>query len=142
MGLLDRLGTQYHWDNEGYAGYDDFLAGLWANHNRRYLDRGDIEELEPNLKFPFQRGLLFDSISHVLDPLALSQRYFECFQQNEGQYLRQRALDLGFSARRVVPRPEGIAEVVVGRGGGEVVVAVDLFVDGEKIGRASCRDRG
>ena len=22
----------------------DFLAGLWANHNRRYLDRGDIEE--------------------------------------------------------------------------------------------------
>jgi predicted metalloprotease len=22
----------------------DFLAGLWANHNQRYLDRGDIEE--------------------------------------------------------------------------------------------------
>ncbi len=22
----------------------DYLAGLWANHNRRYLDRGDIEE--------------------------------------------------------------------------------------------------
>ena len=22
----------------------DFLAGVWANHNRRYLDRGDIEE--------------------------------------------------------------------------------------------------
>lgn len=22
----------------------DFLAGLWANHNRHYLDRGDIEE--------------------------------------------------------------------------------------------------
>ena len=22
----------------------DFLAGLWARHNQRYLDRGDIEE--------------------------------------------------------------------------------------------------
>jgi len=22
----------------------DFLAGVWANHNQRYLDRGDIEE--------------------------------------------------------------------------------------------------
>ena len=22
----------------------DFLAGVWTNHNQRYLDRGDIEE--------------------------------------------------------------------------------------------------
>jgi len=22
----------------------DYLAGVWANHNRQYLDRGDIEE--------------------------------------------------------------------------------------------------
>ncbi len=84
-----------------YRDQREFEAAKPSNQKRRAqgsnfveLDRADIEELEPNLKFPFQRGLLFDSISHVLDPLALSQRYFECFQQNDGEYLRQRALEV------------------------------------------------
>ena len=58
------------------------------------LDQGDIRALEPNLKIPFERGLLFDSISHVLDPLALCQRYAECFQRQQGRLLRQRALEV------------------------------------------------
>ena len=61
-------------------------ASLW--------DQGDIRALEPNLKIPFERGLLFDSISHVLDPLALCQRYAECFQRQQGRMLRQRALEV------------------------------------------------
>ncbi|MCF8480295.1 MAG: GNAT family N-acetyltransferase [Rhodospirillum sp.] len=28
MGLLSRLGRQYHWENAGYGGFDDFLAAL------------------------------------------------------------------------------------------------------------------
>jgi D-amino-acid dehydrogenase len=88
-----------------YRDQREFEAAKSSNQKRRAqgssfveLERGDIEELEPNLKFPFQRGLLFDSISHVLDPLALSQRYFECFQQNEGQYLRQRRVVIAAGA--------------------------------------------
>ncbi|WP_343864603.1 GNAT family N-acetyltransferase [Caenispirillum bisanense] len=34
MGLLTRLGTQYHWENRGYASFDDFLAGL-ASRKRK-----------------------------------------------------------------------------------------------------------
>jgi D-amino-acid dehydrogenase len=88
-----------------YRDQREFEAAKSSNQKRRAqgssfveLERGDIEELEPNLKFPFQRGLLFDSISHVLDPLALSQRYFEC----EGSV--QIRLDNGSSieAERVV----------------------------------------
>ena len=38
MGLLDRLGTQYHWDNDGYVCYDDFLATL-ASRKRKAIRR-------------------------------------------------------------------------------------------------------
>ena len=84
-----------------YVNQQEFDAAKPANQLRREqgstfveLDRGDIRDLEPNLKFPFERGLLFDSINHVLDPLALCQRYAECFKNNQGQLLRQRALEV------------------------------------------------
>ncbi|MCP4300810.1 MAG: FAD-dependent oxidoreductase, partial [Gammaproteobacteria bacterium] len=57
-----------------YVNQREFDAAKRANQARREqgsnfieLDRGDIRELEPNLKIPFERGLLFDSISHVLN---------------------------------------------------------------------------
>jgi len=79
----------------------EFDAAKRANQARREqgsnfveLDQGDIKDLEPNLKIPFERGLLFDSINHVLNPTALCQRYVECFKRNQGQLLRQRALEV------------------------------------------------
>ncbi len=65
------------------------------------LDRGDIRDLEPNIKIPFERGLLFDGISHVLDPMALCQRYVECLKRNNGQHLRHRALEVRHDADSV-----------------------------------------
>ncbi|HCQ64133.1 MAG TPA: GNAT family N-acetyltransferase [Rhodobacteraceae bacterium] len=38
MGLIDRLGTQYHWDNENYVSYDDFLATL-SSRKRKAIRR-------------------------------------------------------------------------------------------------------
>ncbi len=37
-GLLQRLGTQYHWTNQGFAGFDEFLATL-ASRKRKALKR-------------------------------------------------------------------------------------------------------
>jgi D-amino-acid dehydrogenase len=94
--LLTQQGFMHVYRND-----QEFNAMKKSNQARRAqgadfveLDQGDIRELEPNLKIPFERGLLFDSISHVLDPLALCQRYVECFQRNQGQLLRQRALEV------------------------------------------------
>ena len=82
-----------------YVDQQEFDAAKPANQMRRQqgsnfveLDQADIRDLEPNLKIPFQRGLLFDSVSHVLDPRALCQRYVDCLLRNQGQLLRQRAL--------------------------------------------------
>lgn len=38
MGLVARLGTQYHWDNDAYASYDDFLATL-SSRKRKAIRR-------------------------------------------------------------------------------------------------------
>ncbi len=84
-----------------YVNQREFDAAKRANKARREqgsdfieLDQGDIRDLEPNLKIPFERGLLFDSISHVLNPLTLCQRYVECFKRNQGQLLRHRAVEI------------------------------------------------
>ena len=84
-----------------YADQREFDAALPSNQARRRqgsefveLDRGDIVDLEPNLKFPFQRGLLFEGINYVLNPQMLCQRYVDCLQHNQGQFVRQRALEV------------------------------------------------
>jgi D-amino-acid dehydrogenase len=82
-----------------YRDQAEWDAAKRANQARREqgsnfveLDQGDIKALEPNLKAPFEHGLLFDGITQVLDPQALCQRYVECFRQNQGQFLQQRAV--------------------------------------------------
>jgi D-amino-acid dehydrogenase len=108
----------------------EFDAAKRANQARREqgtnfveLDQSDIQDLEPNLKIPFERGLLFDSISHVLDPTALCQRYVECFKRNQGQLLRQRALEVIHGTGSVQIRLDNGASVDAER----VVIAAGAF---------------
>jgi glycine/D-amino acid oxidase-like deaminating enzyme len=84
-----------------YRDDHEFNSARAANQARRdqgvdiiELNPGEILELEPNLKLPFQHGLLFENIKHVLDPLALCQRYADCFQRNQGRLVRQRAVEV------------------------------------------------
>jgi len=56
------------------------------------LDSGQVSELEPALKLPVVKGLLFDKASHVVNPQSLTTRYFESFIARHGRYIKQRAL--------------------------------------------------
>jgi len=91
-----------------YRDRAEWDAAKHANQARREqgssfveLDQGEIKALEPNLKAPFKHGLLFDDITQVLDPKALCQRYVECFKRNQGQFLRQRAVEVRHGAGSV-----------------------------------------
>jgi D-amino-acid dehydrogenase len=94
-------------------------------HGARFtaLDAGDIRDLEPKLKPRFERGLLFDGISQVLDPLALCHRYAQLLEQSDGRILRA----------RVVAISEGKDDVSLSLDSGEniafdqVVVAAGAF---------------
>lgn len=67
-GWLVRHGMQYHWDNRGYASFDDFLASL--SHGRRKAirrERRDVASL----------GLEFD----VLSGAALKPVHWDAFYE-------------------------------------------------------------
>ncbi len=91
--LLERRGCLYLYRSEA-----EYAAAKTGNARRRKygveyreVDAGEIRELEPNLKPEFARGLLFEQASHVLNPLTLCQRYFDCFRRHGGEFVRARA---------------------------------------------------
>ncbi len=82
-----------------YRSERDYQDALPSNLKRReqgahYVELGaaDIRDLEPNLRIPFERGLLFEQSCHVLNPRTLCERYFVCFQRQQGNFVRQRAV--------------------------------------------------
>jgi glycine/D-amino acid oxidase-like deaminating enzyme len=64
-------------------------------HGAEYseLDRADILHLEPGIKPIFEKGLLFESASHTLNPQSLCTRYFNSFLKNQGQFMSHRVLE-------------------------------------------------
>ena len=116
-----------------YVDQQDFDKAWPANQARRdqgveftELDAGEIRELEPNLKLPFQKGLLFDGITQVLDPRALCQRYAECFQRNQGRLIRQRAVEVWHGLDAVQVRLDNGERIDADR----IVVAAGAFSRG------------
>ncbi|MCH6566375.1 MAG: FAD-binding oxidoreductase [Proteobacteria bacterium] len=88
QGCLQVFKTEREWENA--------QADVQARKDQgvvfTQLDAGEIGELEPALKLPCVRGLLFDKASHVVNPQSLTTRYFDCFLAKQGRYVKQRVL--------------------------------------------------
>jgi predicted N-acyltransferase len=54
-GWLQRLGTQFHWDNQGYATFDDFLAAL-SSRKRKAIKRERRDAAGAGLTFKALSG--------------------------------------------------------------------------------------
>ena len=54
-GWLQRLGTQFHWHNEGYTSFDDFLAAL-SSRKRKQIRRERRDAQSAGLTFRTLRG--------------------------------------------------------------------------------------
>ncbi|MBB2176227.1 N-acetyltransferase [Gluconacetobacter johannae] len=54
-GWQQRLGVQFHWDNRGYAGFDDFLAAL-SSRKRKIIRRERRDANQCGLTFRTVRG--------------------------------------------------------------------------------------
>jgi len=95
--LLEQQGCMYI-----YKTASEFENARLSNRMRKEqgaefteLNAGDISELEPHLKPVFEKGLLFDKASQVINPQSLTTSYFDCFLENQGRYVKQRALSVG-----------------------------------------------
>ena len=124
--LLDMTETRDLMREEGcmylYRSEQEFLKANPSNLARRAqgaeykeLDRADIQKLEPGLKLSFERGLLFPAASHTVNPQALCQRYFECFQRNQGEYIPQRAVSIREDADSVNIQLDGGGQLLASR---------------------------
>ena len=132
--LLDMADARHLMRRNGcmsvYRSEQEFQKALPSNLARRNqgvvyteLDRADIQALEPGLKLPFERGLLFAAASHVINPYALCQRYFECFLRNQGEYIPQRAVSIEQDDDSVQLRLDNGGNLQVSR----VVIAAGAF---------------
>ncbi len=54
-GFLQRMGQQFHWTNDGYAGFDDFLAAL-NSRKRKAVKKERREALAPGLEIEVLTG--------------------------------------------------------------------------------------
>ena len=94
--LMSQQGCMYVY--ETLQEFENARSGNEARKNMGVefteLDTADIRELEPQLKIPFAKGLLFEKASQVINPQSLTTRYFECFTKNEGRFIQQKALSV------------------------------------------------
>ena len=102
--LLSQQGCMYVYQSER-----EFENARPANQPRRdqgaeftELTAGEIGELEPGIKMPFERGLLFEKATQVLNPQSLTNRYMDCFLAKTGRYVKQRALHVEHEKDSVV----------------------------------------
>jgi predicted N-acyltransferase len=96
-GWLQRLGTQFHWDNDGYAGFEDFLAAL-SSRKRKVLRRerrdanaaglefhalsgADIEERHWDAFYRFYRG----TVDRKWGSAYLTRRFFSLLSERLGE---------------------------------------------------------
>ena len=94
----------YVWSTAtGYAGAAAGIEGRRRNGvHFDVLDGEAVRTLEPALRMPVHRGLLFRGARHIRDPLALVTRLFERFAHDGGDWLQQAVLE----AR---PHADGVA---------------------------------
>lgn len=111
--LIELSGSQHLLSQQGfmsvYKTAKEFKNARAANQARKdqgveftELNAGEIRELEPALKLPFVKGLLFDKVSHVINPQSLTTSYLDCFLRNKGRYVKQRALHVAHEKDSVV----------------------------------------
>jgi glycine/D-amino acid oxidase-like deaminating enzyme len=104
--LIEFSGSQHLFEQQGcmyiYKTIREFENARASNQMRRNqgvdfteLEASDIRELEPQIKSSFEKGLLFDKASQVINPQSLTTSYFDCFLANQGRYVKQRALTVG-----------------------------------------------
>ena len=125
-GLMLRRGVQFHWTNDGYASFDDFLATL--SHDKRKKIRQERRKVgEAGVTL---RRLVGDEIT------AADWRFFyRCHERTYHARGSEPYLSLEFFERIGAALPEHMLLVLAERDGKPIAVALDLFTPDALYGR-------
>ncbi len=123
LGLLQRTGQQFHWLNEGYQSFDDFLAAL-ASRKRKAVRKERREAVAPGIEIEWLVG--GDITEAHWD--AFYAFYLDTSNRKWGQPYLNRA----FFSRVHGAMPEAVALCMARRGGRYIAGALN-FIGGEAL---------
>ena len=116
-GYMIREGVQFHWRNQGYAGFDDFLASL--NHDKRKKLRQDRKRVaNAGIVFRWRRGADIDDAA-----LAFFHR---CYVETYRNHWSTPYLSLEFFRRVHRALPQAFVLIEALRDGTPVASALNM----------------
>jgi len=125
-GMLMRRTVQFHWTNEGYADFDDFLSRLTPK--RRKIIRQERRRVrDSGVTFRWLRGAAIERKDWEL--------FERCYRRTYAAHRSKPYLNLEFFLRLGASLPEHTLLIVCERDGRPVAAALDLVADGVLYGR-------
>ena len=125
-GLLQRQGRQFHWRNDGYRDFEDFLSRL--NHDKRKKIRQERRKVrEAGISFTWREGRELTDADWVF--------FNRCYRQTYREHQSSPYLNLAFFRRIGQSLAEAIAMIVAERDGAPVGASLLFKTDTHLYGR-------
>jgi uncharacterized protein len=122
-GMLLRRTVQFHWHNEGYADFEDFLARL--SHQRRKNIRQERRRVrEAGVSFRWLAGAQIGARDWAF--------FHRCYASTYAAHGNRPYLNLEFFERIGAAMPENLLLVVAERAGAPIAAALDVM-DGDAL---------
>jgi hypothetical protein len=125
-GLQHRSGFQYHWHNNGYVSFDDFLAAM--THDKRKKIRQERRKLE-------SAGIRFRWIKGTESTTADWDFFFRCYADTYARHRSEPHLNRAFFNRLRACLPEQLLLIVAERNGLPVACSFNLMDEQRLYGR-------
>ncbi len=118
QGLMLRRTVQFHWENAGYASFDEFLARM--SHQRRKNIRQERRRVrDSGVRFRWLRGAEIGEKDWAF--------FHRCYARTYAEHGSRPYLNLDFFLRAGQSMPENFLLVVGERGGSPIAAALDVI---------------
>jgi len=126
LGMLTRIDQQFHWENEGYAGFDDFLGAL-ASRKRKAIKRERREALSRGITVEYKTG------ADITE--ADWDAFYEFYQDTGARKWGRPYLNRTFFSLIGARMPERILLVIAKNAGRPIAGAINFIGDTALYGR-------
>ena len=126
LGLLERTGVQFHWRNDGYGSFEDFLAAL--SHDKRKKIRQERRRVG-------EAGVRLRRVTGREATGADWDFFTTCYRRTYRAHHSTPYLSRAFFGMLAERMPEALLLVIAERDGRPVAAALDLFGAGVLYGR-------
>lgn len=125
-GFMLRTTVQFHWGNQGYASFEDFLARM--NHEKRKKIRQDRRRVR-------DAGITYRHLSGAQAQPADWRFFVECYNRTYRAHHSTPYLNFAFFSRLAECMPEALLLVIGHRDGAPVAAALNVLGDDAVYGR-------